>query len=170
MIAVRHASIADFKMLASLGRRAFQEAFGQYNDPGDMQAYLDLAFDPERIQHQLQDPSVIYLVADYHGEPVGYTKMVRDSKSKDVPSTKQIQLERIYALDAYIGKKIGKTMMLYALDLVRREGYDYMWLSVWQQNDRAIKFYKDFGFEIIGVKQFIIGDAVNDDYVMGRKV
>jgi ribosomal protein S18 acetylase RimI-like enzyme len=170
MITIRHASISDFKMLASLGRRAFQEAFGQYNDPGDMQAYLDLAFDPERIQNQLRDTSVIYLVADYQGEPVGYTKLVRDSTTDYVASSKQIQLERIYALDAYIGKKIGQTMMLFALELAQREGFDYMWLGVWQHNDRAIKFYKDFGFEIIGVKQFIIGEEVNEDYVMGRKV
>lgn len=170
MIEVRGASVSDYEMLASLGRKAFQEAFGQYNDPGDMQAYLDLSFDPERIKKQLQDPSVIYLLAYFHGDPVGYTKLVRHSVTDSVAQPKQIQLERIYALGAYVGKKIGKAMMLHALECARSEGFQYIWLGVWQQNERAIKFYKDFGFEIIGVKQFIIGEEVNDDYVMGRSV
>ena len=60
--------------------------------------------------------------------------------------------------------------MLDSLRIAKKEGNDYLWLGVWQENQRAIKFYKDFGFEIIGVKQFIIGNEVNDDYVMGLKL
>jgi ribosomal protein S18 acetylase RimI-like enzyme len=60
--------------------------------------------------------------------------------------------------------------MLHIIELSRQAGFHYLWLSVWQQNDRAIKFYKDFGFEIIGVKKFFIGKEVNDDYVMGLKL
>ncbi|MFM7176157.1 MAG: GNAT family N-acetyltransferase, partial [Bacteroidota bacterium] len=112
MIEVRKATVADYIMLSELGRRAFQEAFGRYNDPGDMQAYLDLSFDPERIKNQLVDPSVIYLVATYHCTPVGYAKLVRNYTCSQYSSANQMQMERIYALDAYVGKKIGKALML----------------------------------------------------------
>jgi ribosomal protein S18 acetylase RimI-like enzyme len=170
MIEVRQATLADNNMLSDLGRRAFQEAFGRYNDPGDMQAYLDLSFDPERIKNQLLDPLVIYLVASYQGIPVGYAKLVRKNKCGQYSSDKQMQMERIYALDAYVGKKIGKALMLESLRIAKEEGNEYLWLGVWQENQRAIKFYKDFGFEIIGVKQFKIGNEINDDYVMGLKL
>ncbi|MGR6087481.1 MAG: N-acetyltransferase family protein [Arcticibacter sp.] len=170
MIEVRKATVADYKLLSVLGRRAFQEAFGQYNDPGDMQAYLDLSFDPERIKSQSEDPNVIYLVANYHNEPVGYAKLVTNATTQYADVANQMQLERIYALGAYVGKKIGKALMLHIIELTRQAGFHYLWLSVWQQNDRAIKFYKDFGFEIIGVKKFFIGKEVNDDYVMGLKI
>ena len=171
MIEIRLAKADDFGMLSDLGRRAFQEAFGQYNDPGDMQAYLDLSFDPDRIKSQLEVPSIIYLAAYYKGTPVGYAKLVRDSATTYASGDfKQIQMERIYALGAYVGKKIGKALMLESLRIATSEGYGYLWLGVWQENQRAIKFYKDFGFEIIGVKQFVIGNEVNDDYVMGLKL
>lgn len=171
MIEVKSAHVVDFGMLSDLGRRAFQEAFGQYNDPGDMQAYLDLSFDPERIKSQLEDPRIIYLAAYYQGTPVGYAKLVRDSATSYASDDlKQMQMERIYALGAYVGKKIGKALMLESLRIAKSEGYGYLWLGVWQENQRAIKFYKDFGFEIIGVKQFVIGNEVNDDYVMGLKL
>lgn len=170
MIEVRQATAADNKMLSELGRRAFQEAFGRFNDPGDMQAYLDLSFDAERIKKQLLDPSVIYLVASFHGTPVGYAKLIRNHTCSQYAPAQQMQMERIYALDAYVGKKIGKALMLDSLRIAKKEGNEYLWLGVWQENQRAIKFYKDFGFEIIGVKQFIIGNEVNDDYVMGLKL
>ncbi|MFM7079959.1 MAG: N-acetyltransferase family protein [Bacteroidota bacterium] len=171
MIKVELAQSDDFEMLSDLGRRAFQEAFGQFNDPGDMQAYLDLSFDPQRIKSQLRDPEVLYLMAFYQGTAVGYAKLIRNSKTANaMQDFKQMQMERIYALGAYVGKKIGKSLMLESLRIAKAEGFDYMWLGVWQENQRAIKFYKDFGFEIIGVKQFVIGNEVNDDYVMGLKL
>ncbi|MEY3343499.1 MAG: hypothetical protein RL090_1183 [Bacteroidota bacterium] len=171
MIKVEYAQIDDFEMVSDLGRRAFQEAFGQYNDPGDMQAYLDLSFDPQRIKAQLQDPKVVYLIATYMETPVGYAKLIRNAVTTYTDhDLKQIQMERIYALGAYVGKKIGKALMQESLRIAKAEGFQYMWLGVWQENQRAIKFYKDFGFEIIGVKQFVIGNEVNDDYVMGVKL
>jgi ribosomal protein S18 acetylase RimI-like enzyme len=171
VIEVKKASVSDSQLLALLGRRAFQEAFGQFNDPTDMQAYLDLSFHQDRIKSQLEDPAVIYLTAYYQGDPVGYAKLVRGSKTSQADSAKrQIQMERIYALGAYVGKKVGKTLMIESIQIAKSEGYEYMWLGVWQENKRAIDFYRAFGFEIIGVKQFVIGNEVNDDYVMGRNL
>ena len=58
MITVTTATPEDFELVSSLGRRAFYEAFGEYNKPEDMQAYLDLSFNPETIRKQLEDPAI----------------------------------------------------------------------------------------------------------------
>ena len=170
MISVRVASIKEHELLATLGRRSFYEAFGQFNDPDDMQAYLDLAFHPDTIRQQLDDPNVIYFIATYQNDPVGYAKMKRNSAPKELPGTSCIQLERIYALQAYIGKKIGKELMEKCITTAIQEGNEYLWLGVWQQNEKAISFYKKGGFEIIRFKQFIISKEVNDDFVMALKL
>ncbi len=77
-----------------------------------------------------------------------------------------MQLERIYALQEFIGKKIGNALMLECIKTAQSESCEYLWLGVWQQNERAINFYKNRDFNIIGVKQFIIGKEVNDDFLM----
>ena len=56
------------------------------------------------------------------------------------------------------------------LETTREEEYEYLWLGVWQQNKRAIDFYKKFELETIGVKKFKIGNQITDDYVMALKV
>jgi len=170
MIAIRTADEKDFKLLASLGRRAFQEAFGEHNDPADMQAYLDLAFHPDTIAKQLADTSVSYLIALYHEEPVGYAKLKRNSVPPEWAGEKCIQLERIYALNAFIGKKIGKALMEECLKISKQQGFVLIWLSVWQENKVAIDFYKKWGFTVFGYKKFVIGKEVNDDFVMALKV
>ena len=170
MIAVRVALPEDFEVVSALGRRAFYEAFGEYNKPEDMQAYLDLSFNPEAIKQQLEDPQIIFFIAAYHDDPVGYAKLKRNSAPPELEGKKCIQLERIYALKAYIGKKVGKALMEKCLEATREEKYEYLWLGVWQQNQRAIDFYKKFELETIGVKKFKIGNQITDDYVMALKV
>ena len=170
MITIRSANQSEFELLSILGRRAFYEAFGGHNDPQDMQAYLDLAFSPDTIRKQLEDPDVIYFIACYQDDPVGYAKLKRNTAPPELNEKKCVQLERIYALQAYIGKKIGKALMEKCLETAREENFEYMWLGVWQENERAISFYKQWGFEVIGFKQFIIGNEVNDDFVMALKI
>lgn len=165
-IKIRHAEIADFELLAALGRRAFQEAFGEYNDLADMQAYLDLSFNPITIKEHLEDPAILFLVACFENEPVGYAKLKRNSSPPELKGACCIQLERIYTLKAFIGKKIGKLLMEDCIRIAKQEHNEFIWLSVWQENEHAIAFYKKWGYKTIGFKQFIIGKEVNDDFVM----
>jgi diamine N-acetyltransferase len=170
MITIRTAISEDYQLLADLGRRAFYEAFGDNSAPEDMQAYLDLSFNPERIKIQLSDPSCTYFIGSYSGEPVGYAKIVKDYCPPQLNDTTCVQLERIYALKAYIGKKVGKTLMEECMNFAKQNNYKHMWLGVWQENHKAIEFYKRWGFKVIGIKQFVIGKEVNDDYVMAAEI
>ncbi|MBL0342399.1 MAG: GNAT family N-acetyltransferase [Bacteroidetes bacterium] len=167
---IRLAQISDYTMLANLGRKAFYEAFGEFNDAADMQAYLDLAFNPEAIKLQLQDPDITYLVADLGNEPVGYAKLKRNSAPPELKDVNCIQLERIYTLKAFFGKHVGKALMIECIEIAKREKRKSIWLSVWQENKRAIDFYLLWKFKVIGFKQFVIGNEVNDDFVMAKNL
>lgn len=170
MIQVRNAEPSDYELLATLGRRAFFEAFGAFNDPDDMQAYLDLAFDKERIREQLEDRANTFFIATINDQPAGYAKLKRGTTVPELGVERVIQLERIYALQDFLGKRIGKALMEECIKVAKGEGFEKMWLSVWQPNQRAITFYEKWGFEKIGIKQFIIGKEVNDDFVMALKL
>lgn len=170
MIHVRIAEPIDCELLAILGRRAFYEAFGAFNDPDDMQAYLDLAFDKEKIREQLEDRANTFFIASINDQPAGYAKLKRGATVPELENENVIQLERIYALQDFLGKRIGHELMNNCVAVAKKEGFLRMWLSVWQQNHRAIEFYKKWGFEQIGFKQFIIGKEVNDDFVMALRL
>lgn len=170
MITVRNGSEVDFQLLSTLGRRAFQEAFGKYNDAGDMQAYLDLAFNSDKIKEELLNRSITYYIASYQEIPVGYAKLNIDAVYPDLPVDAQIQLERIYVLDAFTGKKVGKALMEKCIQHAVNIGKEFIWLSVWQQNKKAINFYKKWNFKIIGNKKFVLGKEVNNDFVMALQL
>ena len=170
MILIRIATVVDFELLASLGSQSFFEAFARYNNPEDIQSYLETAFAPSTIRKQLEDPDVVYFIATDDGKAVGYSKLKRNSAPKELPQSNCIQLERIYALQSYLGKNVGKELMEKCLETAKVEGFEILWLGVWQKNERAINFYNKWGFKVIGYKQFIIGKEVSDDFVMALNI
>jgi ribosomal protein S18 acetylase RimI-like enzyme len=43
-------------------------------------------------------------------------------------------------------------------------------LGVWEHNPRALAFYKRWGFEIVGRQAFLLGQDLQQDFVMVRPV
>ncbi|MBL0104393.1 MAG: GNAT family N-acetyltransferase [Bacteroidetes bacterium] len=79
-------------------------------------------------------------------------------------------MERIYVFKEYHDQKVGKKLMDVCIDLAKEENHIWLWLGVNIDNDRAIKFYKNYGFTIFGEKAFQLGDAVDNDYLMKLKL
>jgi ribosomal protein S18 acetylase RimI-like enzyme len=45
-----------------------------------------------------------------------------------------------------------------------------VWLGVWEFNPRAIKFYTRYGFKKVGVHPFVLGNDVQNDWLMAKIV
>ena len=172
MINIRRAKLEDAAMLASVGWQAFDEAFGEHpkNHPDDMKFYRDEYFSAARIAADLSDEKIIYIIAEIEGETAGYAKIQFDSREDCLADGKTIELCRLYALDRFIGKGAGKTLMLRFLEIGRENNCEIAWLGVWEFNFRAQKFYEKFGFEKCGEHVFQLGNDPQIDWVMQRKV
>jgi ribosomal protein S18 acetylase RimI-like enzyme len=66
----------------------------------------------------------------------------------------------------WIGTGIGSALMQNAVSTAIQLGFDTLWLGVWKQNPRAIRFYKSKGFVIVGEQDFLLGADVQHDYVL----
>lgn len=80
-----------------------------------------------------------------------------------------LEIERIYVLKGYHGKKVGQLLFEKAEDLAQRKQVDFIWLGVWEKNERAIHFYQKNGFEIIDQHIFKLGTDLQTDFIM-RKI
>jgi len=49
-------------------------------------------------------------------------------------------------------------------------GGQTLWLWVWEQNPRAIRFYEKCGFTDVGSHPFVMGSEVQTDRVMARGI
>ena len=171
-IKIRRAAIKDAKNLARIGWKSFHDAFAAHpaNHPDDMKIYMDEAFSVAAIENDFREPNTIYLIAEIEAQAVGYAKIKTDSREEGVAGERPIELCRLYSLDEYIGKGIGKALMLECLKFAEANQNDVFWLGVWEYNFRAQEFYKKFGFEKCGEHIFQLGTDPQTDWVFQKKM
>jgi diamine N-acetyltransferase len=167
---IRKATRKDNHILAELGARTFADSFAADNTPEDMAAYLAGAFSPEKQAKEMADPGTLFLIAEVDGEPVGYTRLRQDPPPACIKGIHPIEIVRLYSVKEWIGRGVGAALMQACLNEAAHDGYDVIWLDVWEKNPRAITFYQKWGFEKVGEQGFQLGDDLQHDWLMARKV
>lgn len=167
-ISVRLATPGDAAALAELGARAFSDTFGAGTTRADMTAYLARAFGPELQAAELADPDRTFLIAESDGTFAGYVQLRRGTPPACIAALRPLEIVRLYADAPWIGRGVGAALMRESLGLAADEGRDTTWLDVWEQNDRAIAFYRRWGFEPVGTAVFALGGDLQNDVVMAR--
>jgi ribosomal protein S18 acetylase RimI-like enzyme len=77
-----------------------------------------------------------------------------------------LELQRIYVLNEYKQRHIGKLLLEKAIRIAQDEGATYLWLGVWEHNTKAIAFYLKQGFVVSGTHHFILGSDTQTDHRM----
>ena len=163
---IRYGTPADATMLAEQGAKTFYETFAIDNTPENMDAYLRESFSPDIQFHELSQPDVIFLIAEFEGTPVGYAQLILNSRDAALRGSQPLELRRIYASREYQGKGVGRALMAATIEEAGRRGCDSVWLGVWEKNQRAIAFYKKCGFREVGTHVFFVGQDPQYDFVM----
>ena len=171
-VEIRKAKTEDAEILAKIGWQSFYDAFADHpkNAPDDMKAYMDEAFSVHSIAKELADEDSFYFVAELDGKIVGYAKLKKNSREECVSGENPLELCRLYSLSDYIGKGIGKALMLESLKFAEENKHDFFWLGVWEYNLRAQEFYRKFGFEKCGEHVFQLGSDPQTDWIMQKQI
>jgi len=163
---IRYGTVNDAKMLAEFGATAFYDSFAKDNIEENIRLYLKRTYSPEIQLSELTNPEVIFLIAEVEGEAAGYVKINLNNRDDSIKGRKSIEIERIYAAKAFIGKGVGKSLMQASIQEARQRGCDSLWLGVWEKNPRAVDFYKKWGFKEVGRHIFMLGNDQQKDYIM----
>jgi diamine N-acetyltransferase len=163
---IRYGTTDDAEMLSELGARTFYDTFAKDNTPENIDSYLKKSFSPEIQFNELADPDNIFLIVESENNPIGYAQLIMNSRDEAINRTKPLEVRRIYASKEYQGKGVGKELMQATIREARQRGCDCVWLGVWEKNQRAIDFYKKWGFREVGKHLFSVGDDPQNDYVM----
>ncbi len=162
---IRRAAIADAALISRLSEVTFFDTFGGTCTDEDMQGFIEYYFNEKQICEELQDLNDFYFIAFIDDMAAGYIRLKEEESEVEIIKTKWgIELKRIYVLKEYHSKKIGAALMKFALGFAADNGYELLWLGVWECNERAINFYKKFGFEDTGFQHpFPIGNTPQSD-------
>ena len=162
---IRRAAVTDAALISRLSEVTFFETFKGTCTDEDMQGFIEHYFNKKLVCEELQDSDDFYFIAFVDDIAAGYIRMKEEQSNVEVIKKKNgIELKRIYVMKEHHLKKIGAALMNFALDFATNKGYELLWLGVWEHNERAIKFYKKFGFEDTGFQHpFPIGNTPQTD-------
>ena len=167
---IEQIDIANLVELQNVGRRTFYETYSNENTEEDMDKYLAENFSIELLSNELCNPSSEFYLARIEKEVVGYLKLNFGQAQTGKDNHDGVEIERIYVLKQYHGKKVGQVLYSKAMEIAKRRNSRYVWLGVWEKNPRAIRFYEKNGFIEYDKHVFVLGNDKQTDLMMKLKI
>lgn len=162
---IRRINISEVEALQNIGRKTFRETFEEVNSEEDMLKYEAENLSLEKLTQELENPNSEFYFAEKEGEILGYLKLnFGDAQTEKLEEGYEI--ERIYVLKAFHGMKVGQILFEKALQIGKEKEMFSVWLGVWEENHRALRFYEKNGFEVFGKHDFVLGEDVQTDLMM----
>lgn len=133
-----------------------------------MQDYLDEAFEINKLRNELCNNDSLFFFLYCNDELAGYLKLNDAPSQTDINDLASLEIERIYVTNEFQGEGLGKYLIEQAITIATEKNKKYIWLGVWEKNEKAICFYKKNGFCEIGTHIFVMGEDVQTDYIMRK--
>lgn len=169
-ITIRNATISDIELLQNIGRQTFSETFAPVNTEENMRQYLKERFSLEKLTTELCDKNSLFFFAESNDNIIGYLKLNFGPSQTELKDEQSLEIERIYVIKEFQGKKVGQVLYEKAIQTAEAAKVKYIWLGVWEENTKAIGFYKRNGFVEFDKHVFKLGDSEQTDIMMKRAV
>lgn len=169
-IEIKEAGADDAQLISVLATATFYEAYFEQDESRNLANYIREAFDLEVIRTDLTDPDATFYIVYLDTKACGFAKLVKNSTADGVTTRNTIELKRIYILERVLGKGVGSILLNHCLDESRRQGFETLWLGVWDENLKAQRFYDRHGFKQVGSVSMPYGAVVGTNFVMEKKL
>jgi len=163
---IKEVSIDDLEELKNICEKTFYQTFSNQNTEEDMENYLKNNFSLQKLESEIKDNYSKYYLVQVEGETAAYMKVNFDQAQTESDYENTLEIQRIYVLQEYQGQHIGQLLMDIAQETAETNSLDYLWLGVWEENEKAIGFYEKQGFEKFDSHIFKLGEDEQTDILM----
>ena len=165
-IEIRKSTVSDLETIQNISIQTFKETFAAVNTPENIANYVKESFNSEQLKMELNNFNSQFYVAYLNTKVVGYLKInVGDAQTETI-SKNTLEVHRIYVLQKYHGKNIGQLLIDEVKKIAQHSSVDCIWLGVWEENHRALRFYTKNGFIVFDKHVFTLGNDDQTDLLM----
>lgn len=169
-IRIKKVSLNEINQLQKIGRQTFTETFASFNTEENMREYLEKQFSTEKLNMEMSDTNSEFYFAKLEDKVIGYLKINAGQSQTEIKDENALEIERIYVLKEFQGKMVAPLLFEKALEISKKRNLDYLWLGVWEKNERAIRFYLKNGFVEFDKHLFRLGNEEQTDLLMKREL
>lgn len=168
-IRIRPATSEDATNLAAMSITVWVNTYAKDGIRNSYSTYLFNEFTRFNFKEIIGRDHQHLWVAENKNSLVGYLQLSTAS-----PCPKQTycktEIERLYILDRYARAHIGSRLLEKSLEFCREANTSNIWLSTNIENNPAIKFYANSGFDIVGTIMFELEDGQHPNHVFMREI
>ena len=169
---VRPGLSTDAPALADLAAVTFPLACPPYHTPENIALHLEDVLSEECFEEyatEVEDYALFVAIAN--GKMVGFSLLdclacdddvVEPMLKKSLPS---MELSKVYVHPSAHGSGVAQGLFEACQNEARDRDAASMWLTVWGENARALRFYEKNGFTPVGERLYPVGNLVDHDLV-----
>ena len=166
LFSIKKVNKTEVEQLQSLSRQTFAETFSDSNSKENMNKYLTENLSIEKLSEELNNENSHFFFIKDGERNIGYLKLNMGPSQTELKDKTAIEIERIYVIQEYQGKKVGQQLYEKAIQVAKEKKAQYVWLGVLEENHKAIQFYNKNGFQVFDKHVFVLGDEKQTDLMM----
>lgn len=165
-IEIKKATVTDLETIQKISIQTFKETFAAVNTPENIANYISESFNTKQLATELTKANSQFYVLYSNAETIGYLKINFGDAQTESISENTLEIHRIYVLQPFHGKNIGQLLLDKVKMIAKNSGVDFIWLGVWEENHRALRFYEKNGFVVFDKHVFMMGNDKQTDLLM----
>lgn len=165
---IRPAKADEAAVLRDLAEETFRESFSWVIPGPVIDGLMAQRFTLPRIMQEVEDPATGYFVAEAGGVPFGYA-VTRPQEAPLALEAPVWELNRIYVRKSHHGTGLGEGLMAACVDHARARGAGSMWLRVLGANERAIAFYRRWGFQVADREEMDLQGTILPHFILAKR-
>ena len=155
----------QFDLYIRIGTKSYRQHYLHLWQKRDPTPYIEVSFVKKVVHQEWEDPNCLLFLIYLEKNPAGILKLILNKTLAEATVGDCLFLERIYLLNEYSGKGLGKYALNYIEKLGREHNQEKLCLATMQKG-QALDFYKQNGFSIIGEKQLSFPGLVESERPM----
>lgn len=167
-VLIRKPTVEDAEAIINVMTIADTETLFLARNPGEFCTPVER--EKHIIENILADDAVEWFVAEYDHKVIGQCSVGLVRRNARYRHRAEVAF---VILKDFCNLGIGGRMMEECIKWCKEHGITQMELDVVKNNDRAVKMYQSFGFEVIGIKENALrylDGTYADEYLMVKKL
>jgi GNAT superfamily N-acetyltransferase len=165
-MAIHPALPSEAPALSALAARLFRETYAGQIPEREIESYVTSAFRPEAQAAEINGPGGAVLAATDGADLVAYAQLRPAASPCPLPFPNPLEVARLYLDTQHHGTGLAAELMGACRAWAAARAHGGLWLQVWEDNPRAIRFYEKQGFQDVGETTFQVGTIVYRDRVL----
>jgi GNAT superfamily N-acetyltransferase len=154
-VTFRAATAADAPCLSALATRVFLDTYAadgiRPSLAREVIAHLSLPV----VSALLETHSGRFIVAERTGHMIAFAQVTLGAMHGLVGGRPAAELNRLYVLERFSGTGVGTALLDRAESRAAESGASVLWLTAWEGNRRALRFYARRGYADVGSTPYV---------------